>query len=71
MAMTELETTTETIVFEIAQASPGTRHQHLDKLHEVVSRYALTGNGIPPKLRQLQEDLTYEAIEARFDNMPV
>jgi len=69
--MTELDTTAQAIVSEIAAADPVTRHQHLDKLHGVISRYALTGNGIPRQLRQLQEDLTNEAIEARFDNLPV
>ena len=69
--MTELDTTTRSVVAEISETAPGARHIHLEKLHAVVSRYALTGNGIPRSLRQLQEDLTNEAIEARFDNMPV
>ncbi|WP_375691010.1 hypothetical protein [Pseudooceanicola sp. LIPI14-2-Ac024] len=69
--MTELDMDVQHIVSEIAAADPVTRHMHLDKVHDVVSRYALTGKGIPRQLRQLQEDLTNEAIEARFDNMPV
>lgn len=69
--MNELDTTARTIVTEIASADPNTRHMHLDKLHAVIGKYALKGNGIPRQLRQLQEDLTNEAIEARFDNLPV
>lgn len=69
--MTELDSTARAIVSEIALADPATRHVHLDKLHGVISKYALTVNGIPRQLRQLQEDLTNEAIEARFDNLPV
>ncbi|MGR3321345.1 MAG: hypothetical protein ACU0DK_05375 [Pseudooceanicola sp.] len=69
--MNDLETSVEEIVSDIAASAPGTRHEHLDRLHKVVSRYALTGNGIPRQLRQLQEELTNEAIEARFDNLPI
>ncbi|OWU85297.1 hypothetical protein ATO6_09785 [Oceanicola sp. 22II-s10i] len=69
--MTDLETRAEHVVSAIAGARPGTRHQHLSDLHHVVSEFGLRGNGIPQHLRQLQEELTNEAIEAQFDNLPV
>lgn len=71
MSLNELEARTEAVTSAIASAAPGTRHLHLDDLHGVVSQYALSTQGIPPRLRQLQEELTNEAIEARFDNLPV
>ncbi|MGH1424708.1 MAG: hypothetical protein ACRBBU_08270 [Pseudooceanicola sp.] len=71
MSVSELDQKAEAVVAQIAGADPNARHTHLDQLHRVISDYALTGKGIPARLRQLQEDLTNEAIEARFDNMPV
>lgn len=71
MAVTELDAKADNVVSLIATSDPGQRHVHLDKLHALVSEYALRGNGIPRPLRQLQEELTNEAIEARFDNLPV
>lgn len=55
----------------IGGTQPGVRHHHLSKLHELVGDFARAGTAVPPALRQLQEDLTNEAIESRFDNMPV
>ncbi|MWB77935.1 hypothetical protein GLS40_07865 [Pseudooceanicola sp. 216_PA32_1] len=71
MSLTELEARTAEVTGAISSAKPGVRHLHLDALHGLVSEYALTGNGIPARLRQLQEELTNEAIEARFDNLPI
>ncbi|MDF1854892.1 hypothetical protein [Pseudooceanicola sp.] len=69
--MYDLEANAQRVISEIAAADPGTRHLHLDRLHKIVGRYALTSAGIPRQLRQLQEELTNEAIEAQFDNLPV
>ncbi|QOL80991.1 hypothetical protein [Pseudooceanicola spongiae] len=55
----------------ISGTRPGARHQHLPKLHELVGDFARKGVGVPTTLRQMQEDLTNEAIESRFDNMPI
>ena len=55
----------------ITDAGPGSRHHLLPRLHELVGAYARTGAGVPSQLRRLQEDLTNEAIEARFDNLPI
>ncbi|MBT9385521.1 hypothetical protein KM176_16730 [Pseudooceanicola sp. CBS1P-1] len=55
----------------IAGTRPGNRHQHLTKLHELVGDFSRKGLNVPPNLRRLQEDLTNEAIESRFDNMPI
>ena len=71
MTQTELESRAAAVTDRIAMADPGLRHRHLDDLHRVVTAYARSAAGIPPRLRRLQEELTDEAIEARFDNMPV
>ncbi|QPM89104.1 hypothetical protein [Pseudooceanicola algae] len=55
----------------ILSTRPGNRHRHLTKLHELVGDYSRKGVVVPLKLRQMQEDLTNEAIESRFNNMPV
>ncbi|MGI3163113.1 hypothetical protein [Pseudooceanicola sp. 200-1SW] len=55
----------------ISGTRPGSRHQHLSKLHDLIGDYARRGVVVPAPLRQLQEDLTNEAIESRFDNMPI
>jgi len=71
MSRTELDAKAESVTMAISAARPGARHIHLTSLHGLVSDYALRGQGIPPHLRQLQEELTNEAMEARFDNLPV
>ncbi|PJE31379.1 hypothetical protein SAMN06297129_3505 [Pseudooceanicola antarcticus] len=55
----------------ISGTRPGNRHRHLPQLHALVGDFARKGVGVPPRLRQLQEDLTNEAIESRFDNLPI
>ncbi|NIZ09978.1 hypothetical protein [Pseudooceanicola sp. HF7] len=55
----------------ISGTRPGNRHQHLNKLHELVGDFSRKGVVVPSKLRQMQEDLTNEAIESRFDNLPI
>ena len=71
MSITELEIRAEHITSAISASRPGARHIHLTSLHGIVSEYALSGRAIPNHLRQLQEELTNEAMEARFDNLPV
>lgn len=55
----------------ISGTQPGARHLHLSKLHELIGDYSRKGLSVPASLRQMQEDLTNEAIESRFDNMPI
>lgn len=55
----------------ISGTRPGARHKHLSKLHELVGDFSRRGVGVPVTLRQMQEELTNEAIESRFDNMPI
>lgn len=67
----ELERKMAHVSSMIAGTRPGSRHRHLPQLHELVGDFARKGVGVPASLRQLQEDLTNEAIESRFDNMPI
>ncbi|WP_163846224.1 hypothetical protein [Pseudooceanicola aestuarii] len=69
--ITELNHEAASVTSLITDEAPGRRHRHLDRLHRLVSDYARTGTGVPAQLRRLQEDLTNEAMEARFDNLPV
>ncbi len=47
------------------------RHLFQSDLHALVERALRAGMALPPKVRELDEQLTEAAIEAQFDNMPV
>lgn len=71
MTHAELETRLSELKSQIANAAPGTRHVHLDGLNRLVTDFSHHGTEVPSHLRRLQDELTNEAIEARFDNLPV
>lgn len=71
MTADELDLEMRTLVADIANKAPGTRYQHLDQVHGVVTAYSRAGRAAPPTLRRILEELTEEAIESRFENMPV
>lgn len=55
----------------IAEAGPAKRLELQPELTKVLNRMEADGVVIPRRLRDLDAILTEEAIEARFDNMPV
>lgn len=66
-----LDQKTSDLITTIAGQVPGNRHQHLNALHDLMGAYSRAGRPTPGNMRQLLEDLTAEAVEARFDNMPI
>ncbi|MBY5972995.1 hypothetical protein [Pseudooceanicola marinus] len=71
VALDELQRKFANVSELISGTRPGSRHHHLPELHDLIGNYTRRGLVVPAPLRQLQEDLTNEAIESRFDNMPV
>ena len=61
----------ESLESEIASAGADKRLQLQPKLQHVLSRLEADGARVPRRLKQLNAALIDEAIEARFDNMPV
>ena len=67
----QLDHITNTLISDITAQVPGSRHHYLDRGHEVMRAYSRAGRAAPGSMRRLLEELTTEAVEARFDNMPV
>lgn len=55
----------------ILDADPDSRKKFLPKLNELIERMDAAGEHVPAGIRDLHEELTADAIEAQFDNMPV
>ncbi|KZY35400.1 hypothetical protein A3731_17505 [Roseovarius sp. HI0049] len=47
------------------------RYLFRPRLTEMIDRMEDAGERVPARIRDLHEELTAEAIEAQFDNMPV
>lgn len=71
MTADELDLEMRELIADIATKTPGSRHHFLDRLHQVMAAYSRAGRASPPALRGLLEELTEEAVEARFENVPV
>ncbi|WP_375176071.1 hypothetical protein [Pseudooceanicola sp.] len=71
MTADELDLETRKLITAIANKAPGARHHFLDRLHALMAAYSRAGRACPPTLRNLLEELTAEAVEARFENVPV
>lgn len=71
MTIDELDQATRSLIADIATRAPGTRHRDLGRLHRLMAAYARSGRASPSSMRQLLEELTNEAVEAQFENMPV
>lgn len=63
--------TAEDLVKRIARANDAGRIALQPQLAEVLRRMEVDGEPIPARLRNLDEELTSEAIEAQFDNVPL
>lgn len=55
----------------ILDADPDSRQKFLPSLNEMIERLEAAGEAVPAGARDLQDELTADAIEAQFDNMPV
>lgn len=63
--------TTEDLVKRIAKANEAGRIALQPQLAEVLRLMEVDGERVPARLRALDEELTSEAIEAQFDNVPL
>ncbi|UYV35901.1 hypothetical protein N4R57_12650 [Rhodobacteraceae bacterium D3-12] len=67
----DLTTAIVALCNEIKAAAPKEQQLLQKDLHKLVERASATGMALPKEVRSLDEDLTDDAIEAQFDNMPV
>lgn len=71
MTVYELQRNAERLADEITSASSGARLDLQPKFRQALKRLAEAGSPVPARMRNLDAALLDEAIEARFDNMPV
>ncbi|MCA0869941.1 hypothetical protein LCL97_03820 [Seohaeicola saemankumensis] len=71
MTTTELFKTAERLEQKIAGASSAQRIELQPQFSAVLERIQAAGDQVPLRLRRLDASLCDEAIEARFDNMPI
>ncbi len=64
-------TQADKLASEIRAATPDLRLRLQPKFGRVLQDLELAGTSVPARLRNLHEQLLEEAIEARFDNLPV
>lgn len=56
---------------ELLVASPERRLRLQPEFGKVLKQLEIAGGAIPARLRNLHDQLLDEAIEARFDNLPI
>ncbi len=71
MTIDDLKKTAENLEQEITHAAPATRLALQPQFSQILHRIAARGERVPVRMRSLDAALIDEAIEARFDNMPV
>ena len=71
MSVDELKLKAENLEQVISEAGPEKRLALQPQFSKVLSRLRSEGQAVPVRMRQLDSILVDEAIEARFDNMPV
>ena len=59
------------VMRKIRESNPTTRHRFQPELQSVIAQRKRAGTRIPPEVHSLHNRLCTEAVEARFDNMPV
>ena len=69
--MTDLTIELERLHDRVLNADADTRYLFQPRLAELVERMDEAGEAVPAGIRQLLDELTNDAIEAQFDNMPV
>ncbi|GAB5437580.1 hypothetical protein [Falsiruegeria mediterranea] len=71
MSDQELLQQAETIEARLDGANQSLRLELQPKLSKVIANLRANGTHVPARLKQLDAALCDEAIEARFDNMPI
>lgn len=71
MSEYELLRAAERLEKQIGSATASKRLALQPEFTRVLGRLKAEGAPVPLRMRRLEADLTDEAIEARFDNMPV
>ncbi|MFK7754575.1 MAG: hypothetical protein AB8B51_18755 [Sedimentitalea sp.] len=71
MTVLELERTAENLEATLISAGPEARLSLQPKFSDILQKLSASGQRVPRRLRDLDELLLDEAVEARFDNMPV
>lgn len=61
----------DALVAEIKQADERGRLALQPKLQRLLAQMNATGTRVPAKLSDLHDQILEEAIEARFDNLPI
>ena len=68
---TDFRAGADALVEQITVANAALRLRLQPQLTRIVEDLLKSGAPVPPRLRNLNEQLLEEAIEARFDNLPV
>ena len=71
MTTDELEREAHDFIDDMTNVAPGNRHLHLNRLHGVMGAYYRSGQAAPIALRLLLDEMTEEAVQARFENVPI
>ncbi|MBK0329133.1 hypothetical protein I5535_17795 [Rhodobacteraceae bacterium F11138] len=71
MTTANIKKTAEILEQDIARAEPAARLALQPQFSQALFRMAAHGERVPVRMRSLDARLMDEAIEARFDNMPV
>ncbi|WP_050930328.1 hypothetical protein [Aestuariivita boseongensis] len=71
MSVIEWTRHAESLEAEIARANASTRLSLQPRLQKFLTHLEADGVRVPSRLKKLNSELIEEAIEARFDNMPV
>lgn len=71
MTAHDLFATAKTLEKQIGMAPKSRRLALQPQFSKVLHELKLRGDQVPARMRDLESELTDEAIEARFDNMPV
>ena len=69
--MSTLNTRLDLLIAKIKQENPIDRFRLQPQLDRLIFEIEAQGDTVQPYMRQLNEELRNEAIEAQFDNMPV
>ena len=71
MTRDELQSEAERLERQLDTACADQRLSLQPQISAVVARMEETGHAVPQRLRRLEAALTDEAVEAKFDNMPI
>ena len=69
--MTNYTAELETVLAKIEKMDAEERYKVQPTLAAVVEKMAEVGDEVPVEVRNVLDELTAEAVEAQFDNLPV